>query len=134
MKRTKLLFSSLVAVGLFALAPTFAQQENQLVRSNAIFDGKARVRDAKATAELRDTQVRIQNVAIVGGQKLESLGLRSNSLTIVQLRGGKLITVINGKRQERQEGEFWTVPAGATMSVETEDDTATIQTIEISRP
>jgi len=121
------------AMGLLVLTPAFAQQ-NQLVRSSAIFEGKTRVRDVKRAGELRDTDVRIQNVAIVGGQKLDSLGLRSNGITIVQLRAGKLITVIDGKRQERQEGEFWTLPAGAQMSIETEDDTATIQTIEVSRP
>lgn len=120
--------------GLFALAPAFAQQENQLVRSSAIFEGRTRVRDVRAKGELRETDVRIQNVAIVGGQKLEALALRSNGITIVQLRAGKLTTVIDGKRQERKEGEFWTVPPGVKMSVETEDDTATIQTIEISKP
>ena|SRR5215211_966658 len=133
MKRTKLIRSGMFAMGLLVLTPAFAQQ-NQLVRSSAIFEGKTRVRDVKRAGELRDTDVRIQNVAIVGGQKLDSLGLRSNGITIVQLRAGKLITVIDGKRQERQEGEFWTLPAGAQMSIETEDDTATIQTIEVSRP
>lgn len=133
MKRTKLMLSGLF-VACFALAPAFAQPDNQMVRSSAIFEGKARVRDTKTEGALRDTDVRIQNVAIVGGQKLDSLGLRANAITIMQLRAGKLITVIDGKKQERQEGEFWTVPAGAKMSIETTDDTATVQTIEISRP
>ena len=134
MKRTKLILSAMVVAGLIALAQAFAQQTNQLVRSSAIFEGKTRVRDVRAKGELRDADVRIQNVAIVGGQKLEALELRSNGITIVQLRGGKLTTVIGSKRQERKEGEFWTVPPGLKMGIETEDDTATIQTIEISRP
>lgn len=133
MTRQRLILSSMFAAGLFAMTPVFAQQENKLVRSSAIFDGKTRVREA-ARGELRETNVRIQNVAIVGGQKVESIGLRSNGIVIMQLRGGELTTVIDGKRQERKEGEFWTVPAGAKISFETEDDTATIQTIEISRP
>lgn len=132
MKRRKLIWTTMFAAGLFALTPAFAQ-ENQLVRSSAIFDGKTRVRSV-ARGELQETGVRIQNVAIVGGQKLDSIGLRSNGIVIVQLRGGELTTIIDGKRQERKEGEFWTVPAGAKMSIETDDDTATIQTIEISRP
>jgi hypothetical protein len=92
------------------------------------------MRDAKAENAVRDTQIRIQNIAIVGGQKLQSLGLRSNGITIMQLRAGDLTTIINGNRQERHEGEFWTVPAGAQFSIETEDDTASVQTIEIVRP
>ena len=131
MKQVISIVSVIVLAVLFALAPTLAQQENQLVRSNAVFDGKARVR---SKGELRDTNVRIQNVAIVGGQKLDSLPLRSEGITIVQLRAGDLTTIINGNRQERHEGEFWTVPPGAKMSIETADDTATIQAIEISRP
>ena len=135
MKRAKLILSVLSVASLFALAPAFAQEnQQQLVRSRVIFDGKTAMRDAKAEGAVRDTQIRIQNIAIVGGQKLQSLGLRSNGITIMQLRAGDLTTVINGKRQERHEGEFWTVPAGAQFSVETEDDTASIQTIEIVRP
>lgn len=135
MKRAKLILSVLSVASLFALAPAFAQEnQQQLVRSRVVFDGKTQMRDAKAEGAVRDTQIRIQNLAIVGGQKLQSLGLRSNGITIMQLRAGDLTTVINGKRQERHEGEFWTVPAGAQFSVETEDDTASIQTIEIVRP
>ena len=135
MKRTRLILSVLSVASLFVLAPAFAQEDKQqMVRSSVVFDGKTQVRDAKTEGALRDAEVRIQNVAIVGGQKLESLGLRSNGITIMQLRAGDLTTVINGKRQQRHEGEFWTIPAGAQFSVETEDDTATIQTIEIVRP
>ena len=135
MKRAKLILSVLSVASLFALAPAFAQEnQQQLVRSRIIFDGRTQMRDAKAENAVRDTQIRIQNIAIVGGQKLQSLGLRSNGITIMQLRAGDLTTVINGQRQERHEGEFWTVPAGAQFSIETEDDTASVQTIEIVRP
>ena len=135
MKRAELILSVLSVASLFALAPAVAQEnQQQLVRSRVIFDGRTQMRDAKAENAVRDTQIRIQNLAIVGGQKLQSLGLRSNGITIMQLRAGNLTTVINGNRQERHEGEFWTVPAGAQFSIETEDDTASVQTIEIVRP
>src|ERR1044072_7647054 len=112
MKRVKLILSLLFVGSLFALAPAFAQEyKQQLVRSSVIFEGKTQMRDAKRETALSDTEVRIQNIAIVGGQKLQSLGLKSNGITIMQLRAGELTTVINGKRQERHEGEFWTVPA-----------------------
>jgi quercetin dioxygenase-like cupin family protein len=135
MKRITLIVNGVCLAGLLVLASTFAQQQqNQLVRSSAVFEGKTRLRDARTKGELRDVDVKIQNVAIVGGQKLESFGLRSDAIRIVQLRGGELITIIGGKRQERQEGEFWTVPAGVSMAVETQDDTASIQVFEISKP
>lgn len=50
---------------------------------------------------------------------------------IVELRGGDLTTVIDGKRQKRKEGEFWTVPTGSSMGVETDNDSAVIQTFAV---
>jgi len=48
---------------------------------------------------------------------------------VVELRGGDLTTVIGGQRQRRSEGEFWSVPAGTPMGVETGNDSAVIQTV-----
>ena len=48
---------------------------------------------------------------------------------VVELRGGELTTLIGGQRQRRAEGDFWTVPAGATMGLETGNDSAVIQTV-----
>lgn len=48
---------------------------------------------------------------------------------VVELRGGDLTTVIGGQRQHRSEGEFWTVPAGTPMGLETGNDSAVIQTV-----
>jgi hypothetical protein len=53
---------------------------------------------------------------------------------IVQLRAGELVTVIDGKRQERKSDEFWTVPVGSSMSIETGNDSAVIQTVAIRNP
>ena len=52
---------------------------------------------------------------------------------VAHLRAGELVTVINGVRQERNEDDFWTVPEGATMSLETDRDTATLQTWAIRK-
>ncbi|MBK9316847.1 MAG: hypothetical protein IPM55_21765 [Acidobacteria bacterium] len=50
---------------------------------------------------------------------------------LTQLRGGALTTIINGQRQGRREGEFWTLPSERLLGLETEDDSAIIQTIVI---
>ena len=50
---------------------------------------------------------------------------------IVQLRGGELTTVINGRREERPE-VVRTVLPGVPMGIETGDDSATIQTVVIA--
>lgn len=65
-------------------------------------------------------------------QSIAALDMPARGTTVVQLRTGRLTTIINGERQSRTEGTFWTVPAGATMGVETGDDSAIIQTIVVA--
>ena len=50
---------------------------------------------------------------------------------VIELRGGQLITTINGERREREDGEIWTVPAGAAMTVETGRDMAILEVLAV---
>jgi len=50
---------------------------------------------------------------------------------LYELRAGKLITIINGNRQERQLGEFWIVGPSDDVMLETEDDSVVVQTIHL---
>ncbi len=95
------------------------------------FAGETRVRTAGQDAAVR---VDIRNWSLGGGLKLAELPLPVKGLMIVQLRGGRVTTVIQGNSQARREGEFWTVPPGVPMGVETGDDSATLQTIVIIQP
>jgi hypothetical protein len=56
-----------------------------------------------------------------------------DGLLLVQLRAGELATVIDGQRQERMEGEWWSVESASDMQFETEDDAVIIETILIAR-
>ena len=79
-----------------------------------------------------DVRVGLYQWIVRGRQKIAALELPVQGTTIVQLRAGKLTTVIDGQRQQRREGEFWTVPAGAALGIETDDDSAIIQTLTLS--
>jgi hypothetical protein len=50
---------------------------------------------------------------------------------IVELRGGRVTTNVEGRRVEQRAGKIWSVPAGSTMELETSDDMATLQTTVI---
>lgn len=50
---------------------------------------------------------------------------------VVELVGGEVTTTIGRETQRRAAGEFWTLPPGASMSVETGDDAAVLQTYAI---
>jgi len=51
--------------------------------------------------------------------------------TIYELHSGKLTTIINGDRRERRAGEFWIVRPGENITLETDDDTVSLQTLQI---
>jgi hypothetical protein len=69
------------------------------------------------------------------GANLLALPLRAQGgFVIYELRAGKLTTVIDGKRQERREGEFWLVRPGESIALETEDDSVVVQTIQLPNP
>ncbi len=91
------------------------------------FLGETQLRTGEAV------HVDIRDWSIGGGVKLERLPAEIDGLMIVRLRGGALTTIINGKRQQRRENEFWTVPAGTSMALETGDDSAIIETIVIRK-
>jgi hypothetical protein len=103
----------------------------QRISSVERFAGETRVRTAQGVAAVR---VDVRNWTLGGGLKLDELPLQAKGLMIVQLRSGQVTTVIDGKREARKEGQFWTVAEGVRMSLETGDDSAILQTIVIVRP
>ena len=53
---------------------------------------------------------------------------------LVQMRGGgPVITVVNGTRTERHDDEWFTVPNGAELIVETGNDTALLTVLVLKR-
>jgi hypothetical protein len=134
------LTSALLLVSLGVGTVSAQESREPAVRLKALerFQGQTRVRTEKreepVRTERREELVRvdIHNWMIGGGMKLDELPLPTKGLMIVQLRGGELTTVISGRREERREGEFWTVLPGVPMGIETGDDSATIQTIVIA--
>ncbi len=63
---------------------------------------------------------------------LLALPLKARSgIVVYELRAGRLTTVIDGRRQERREGEFWTVRPGENITLETENDAVVVHAIQI---
>jgi len=91
------------------------------------FSGPVTVRARDGSA--RVVQVVVRNWIVDNRQKIARFP--EEGPVIVQLTGGELVTIIGGQRQERKSGEFWTVPAGSTMSLETGNDSAALQTVAI---
>lgn len=86
-----------------------------------------RTRDAAAQpvrVSLRDWVVRNRQKA----------SLTAGGMLILHLHGGApVFTSVNGVRTERKDDEFFVVPAGATLIVETSDDTCVFTVLEVQR-
>jgi hypothetical protein len=52
---------------------------------------------------------------------------------VVYLHSGKVTTVIDGKQELRKGGDFWTVPAGASLSIHVTSESALLQTLAIRK-
>lgn len=94
------------------------------------FDGIVTIKNADGTS--RDLTVTIQDWIVDGGLSIRRFPVRG--FAVVQLVAGPVVTNIKGQRTERQEEEFWTLPVGTAMSVETGNDSAVLQTVTVKRP
>ncbi len=77
-------------------------------------------------------QVSVRTWGIAGGR--EAIRVPEQGFVIVQLHSGKLTTVIDGKAQERGEGEFWVVRPETQMTVEVTSEAAVLQAITLQKP
>lgn len=115
-----------VLLGVLAISTVLAEQPQKLERVE-VFSGPLNLQ----RPQVSKVDVAIQVWTLRGQEKYDSLEIPGKGTLVVQLRAGSLTTVIGGKRQERKEGEFWTVPSGVVMGVETSNDSAILQTVLI---
>ena len=89
--------------------------------------------EAVATMRARGAQtpvaVSLRNWIIPNRQRIAEFPERG--LLVVQVRAGSLVTIIDGKRQMRGPDEFFTVPPGATLGIETQQDSAIVQIVSL---
>ena len=66
---------------------------------------------------------------IMGHAKASEVPVPTDML--MELRAGALTTTIDGKAQERIEGDFWTVAKGSHLDVENKGQVAVIRTVYV---
>lgn len=135
--------TSVVGVVLAAVVLTTslaAQTERAQLRSIEQFDQvlevptggpKALSAIPESTPATKPKRVQVHQWIIDGNQRIS---IPVEGTMLIELKAGDLATIIGGTRAQRREGEFWTVPKGATLILETEDDSAVIETTVISDP
>jgi hypothetical protein len=95
------------------------------------FDGRAALKNPKLLAAGQgQIQMTLRNWSIPNRQRIDRFP--EQGFLIVQVRSGEdMYTVIDGQRQKRAIDEFFTVPSGSTLSIETGNDTVVLQTMAI---
>ena len=84
---------------------------------------------ATKAAAAKKTHVVVANWGLHGSGKLDRFP--EQGFMVVQLHSGNVTVTINGKAETHKGGDFWTVPAGATMSVQVTSESAVLQTMAI---
>ncbi len=77
------------------------------------------------SAKLR---LEIRNL-IIGHAKANEVPTPTDML--MELRGGAVITTINGQAQERIQGDFWTVEKGSSLAIENQGQAAVIRAVYV---
>jgi hypothetical protein len=98
------------------------------------FDGRTTLKNPRLLAAGQaEIQMTLRNWTIPNRQRIERFP--EQGFLIVQVRSGEdAYTVIDGQRQKRTVEEFFTVPSGSNLSIETGNDTVVLQTMAIKTP
>jgi quercetin dioxygenase-like cupin family protein len=91
------------------------------------FDGRAMVRHKGGAPQ--QVALRIRNWIIPNDQRIAKFP--EQGLLVIQVRAGSLTTIIDGKRQQRGPDEIWSVPPGASMAIETGEDSVILQVVAL---
>ena len=98
--------------------PSYEVVTNGLVANQAL---SVQFRSAPLRVGIRDL--------IVGPGQAESVPTPVR--TLMELRGGGVITMINGESQQRVPGDFWIVERGSALSLQNDGDVAVIRAIQL---
>lgn len=110
-------------------APEPSQKQEAIVPLSQVerFNGKTTLQTKGGKSQ--ELHVVVQDWGIHGRQRVEKFP--EEGFMVVHLLAGKVMTVIDGKEQAHQGGEYWTVPVGSTMSVQVTSESASLQTLAV---
>jgi hypothetical protein len=126
---------SLAALALAALTGLRARAQQPAAPAAALrplerLDGTVSVRGKNG--ELRRLALSLRNWIIDSHRRIERFP--ETGLLVIQVRAGYAYVTVAGQRRLRGTDQFFTVPAGATMSIETDDDAAILQVVSLREP
>lgn len=116
----------LLTLAIRALPPQQAEG-TRATETRVRFEQSLSIRTPAAAAQ--PVQVSLRDWVVRNGQKAS---LTAGGMLIMHLHGGApVFTSVNGVRTERKDDEFFVVPAGATLLVETGKETCVFTVLEV---
>jgi quercetin dioxygenase-like cupin family protein len=133
---------ALLAIAVLLVIPTWGQTAaqtppdskpaaetlNAFTNTNR-FAGKAVLKSK--TGRPQEVSAVLQNWALHGRIRVEKFP--EHNFLVVYLHSGKVTAVIDGKPEQHKGGDFWTVPAGAAMSLQVTSESALLQTLALKK-
>jgi quercetin dioxygenase-like cupin family protein len=119
-------------LGLAAVA--FAQKKEgsgaAAAKQTERFQGTAALKDKAGKA--KTVRLAVHNWTLLGEQHIDQFP--EHGFLLVQLLSGKVTTVIDGKTEKRNKGEFWVVPANAKMGIDARGEVTGLEITVLSVP
>jgi hypothetical protein len=107
-----------------------SQSENVLALTKTDrFEGKTVLK--LKTGRPQEVSVAMRSWALHGRLQVDKFP--EHDFLVVYLHSGKVTTVIDGKQEQHKGGDFWTVPAAASMSIHVTSESALLQTLAIRK-
>jgi gentisate 1,2-dioxygenase len=105
-------------------------------RSFTTFDGSLNFSPtapaaALATAERKSIAANFKIWMISAHTAMETIPAAADESRVVELASGAATTKIGDQTANRTAGDFWVVPAGATMTVTTDDKAAVLRILSL---
>jgi hypothetical protein len=82
------------------------------------------------TLEFRSANLRVEVRDLIMGPGAAN-DVPTPARTVMELRGGSIVTVINGQRTRRAQGEIWRISPGDRLSLENPYDVAVIRAMSV---
>jgi quercetin dioxygenase-like cupin family protein len=117
-----------IVCSVLALAQAQQQLPSGLLPPTVRFHGDISLTSATGKAA-KPLSVTIRQWSVPSGRTVERFP--ETGFVLVQLLAGKVTTNIEGKQQNRNTGDIWIVPAGASMAVTVRREMAILETVAV---
>ena len=107
-------------------APPAEQPAQAGMHQDRRFSGYVRL---QTKAGVDSVRVELTNLDVPSSTTVDRLELPFQGTLVAYIQAGSATVLTNGVKQERSQGQIWTVPPGASLGITTGRDAVSLQTV-----